>query len=753
MTTETKDSGGSKALEECDLIMKGGVTSGIVYPAAVLELMNSYSFRSIGGASAGAVAAAFTAAAEFNRDGGGFEKLRSVYEELQQPKNLLDLFQATPRTQPLLNLVLSLDDIGKGLKSIARKSAGFRKIFRKVSYACFARSQLKKIEVPGLAAGRSLGAGIGLVLALVLVGVVWLLTNSLGSVSPWQTVAELVVLAVLFAVIGYFAGELAAGLLGLYKAAFVEVPKNLFGICSGHSDNGRAVADWTYTSLQKIAGRGCTAREVLTFADLEKNAKKKSIELRLMTTNLSEERPYDVPFADPFIFRERDLSDLFHDDVVKALIGNARSIDGIKLPEGCHFLPAPLDFPVAFGARLSMSFPLFFSSVPLYALPLWARERIQPDPTQEPEARLAFEIPEGAPEERLARAGGERVFVFDDRDLVPHWFSDGGITSNFPIHFFDAWLPQRPTFGITLRYLPDYLDVANGSEDGRRSLDADEERALNLYLKSMLDSLPPNVGTSHASAQKQNLDSVENDAIRQYFAVTPMVQSAKPRREKLGRLVARRWASTGQKGAIAKLEMVELPGAEEEVPPEWRYIAIPGEKNPAAGAVPALLWSVIATMHDFRDDTQAALPGYRERVAQVRLGSNEGGFNLNMKRETIRNVVAKGEKAGAEFLTEFRMPHHQWVRLRLLVMEFKEKFGQLAKIGLVKPGTFPALVDDQMQAKSGFPYQKPDTKWCDEFLALLAALQQAVTQWGSLKQDVAFHTGEPPPVMRITPKM
>jgi hypothetical protein len=35
--------------------------------------------------------------------------------------------------------------------------------------------------------------------------------------------------------------------------------------------------------------------------------------------------------------------------------------------------------------------------------------------------------------------------------LVRCWFSDGGITSNFPIHFFDSLFPRRPTFGITLR--------------------------------------------------------------------------------------------------------------------------------------------------------------------------------------------------------------------------------------------------------------------------------------------------------------
>ena len=30
------------------------------------------------------------------------------------------------------------------------------------------------------------------------------------------------------------------------------------------------------------------------------------------------------------------------------------------------------------------------------------------------------------------------------------WFSDGGISSNFPVHFFDSPVPTRPTFAIDL---------------------------------------------------------------------------------------------------------------------------------------------------------------------------------------------------------------------------------------------------------------------------------------------------------------
>ena len=47
----------------CDLVMKGGITSGIVYPNAVLVLAREFRFKNIGGTSAGAIAAAATAAA------------------------------------------------------------------------------------------------------------------------------------------------------------------------------------------------------------------------------------------------------------------------------------------------------------------------------------------------------------------------------------------------------------------------------------------------------------------------------------------------------------------------------------------------------------------------------------------------------------------------------------------------------------------------------------------------------------------
>src|SRR5258706_4693922 len=51
----------------CDLVMKGGITSGVVYPRLISELAEKYRFKNIGGTSAGAIAAAGCAAAEYGR--------------------------------------------------------------------------------------------------------------------------------------------------------------------------------------------------------------------------------------------------------------------------------------------------------------------------------------------------------------------------------------------------------------------------------------------------------------------------------------------------------------------------------------------------------------------------------------------------------------------------------------------------------------------------------------------------------------
>src|SRR5208337_176810 len=101
-----------KVLKKCDVIMKGGITSGIVYPGLICELAEHYQFQSIGGTSAGAIAAALTAAAEFGRRKGldSFKAVREVPDWLGKGStagsgsNLLHLFQPQKAMKVLFRL-------------------------------------------------------------------------------------------------------------------------------------------------------------------------------------------------------------------------------------------------------------------------------------------------------------------------------------------------------------------------------------------------------------------------------------------------------------------------------------------------------------------------------------------------------------------------------------------------------------------------------------------------------------------------
>src|ERR1700759_431832 len=87
----------------CDVVMKGGITSGVVYPKAICALADHYRFRNVGGTSAGAIAAAATAAAEYgrDRDGKGFAELETLPDFLGGEGHLIGLFQPQPSTRRL----------------------------------------------------------------------------------------------------------------------------------------------------------------------------------------------------------------------------------------------------------------------------------------------------------------------------------------------------------------------------------------------------------------------------------------------------------------------------------------------------------------------------------------------------------------------------------------------------------------------------------------------------------------------------
>ncbi|MBC6962758.1 MAG: hypothetical protein DWB48_08525, partial [Nitrosomonas sp.] len=216
----------------CDLVMKGGIASGVVYPRAIRRLSEHYRFRGIGGTSAGAIAAAITAAAEYQRrenNGSreGFNLLGSLPEELgsevkKGKYKLLSLFQPQPATRRLFAVLV------RTLNKSSTKSRWFS-VFQGLLIAYWPATVLSIIVALAVAqSGAWLAAFLLLVIALPL------------SIGYW-----------------------------VYSDITGNVVANGFGLCNGMSREGEpeALTPWLHSKIQKAAGLDAKDKP-LTFGDL-----------------------------------------------------------------------------------------------------------------------------------------------------------------------------------------------------------------------------------------------------------------------------------------------------------------------------------------------------------------------------------------------------------------------------------------------------------------------------------------------------
>jgi hypothetical protein len=375
---------------ECDMVMKGGITSGIVYPYAVLEIATKYRLRSIGGTSAGAIAAAFAAAAEYGRQQGrpeAFLTLKRYCDKL--PEILTSLFQPSPELRPAIDCARSAMAAG-GVQPILWRAA------------------LRGI-LPGLFGAAALGlpsyflqsSGYATVLASVLGG---LLAGGYGAYR-------------------WFRRSLVDPLLGAVR----HLPEHNYGFCTGKTQPASevpALTDWIYEALQDIAFGDPKHPVPLTFGDLAgPDPASPSIDLKMVTTNLSMRRPHTLPrLGLPAGFIPSEWDKLFPDAVMRYL-QTSGSTKWERL-DGAWLFPSEQALPVVVAVRMSLSFPVLFTAIPL-----------EIDDTELPAI--------------IASLGAESY-----RRIRTALFSDGGISSNFPIHMFDSWLPSRPTFAFSLDKLP-----------------------------------------------------------------------------------------------------------------------------------------------------------------------------------------------------------------------------------------------------------------------------------------------------------
>jgi hypothetical protein len=552
---------------ECDLVMQGGITSGVAYPAAVLELYQQFRFRSIGGASAGAMAAAVTAAAEYARDSGGFDRLEQLRKRLRAPGLLVGLFQPSKQARPLFRILLAAQ---------AKRTDGAKAL-------SYAGGLLRWLFLPFL---LSIAVAFGLG---------WLMVASAGGTLGGLGVLGWVVLAVGMPITG--ALGLAIALTWSVARLVGGLPGDYFGMCVGAKSRPRdadALTDWLYKQIQVIAGRDLD--DPLTFADLEA----KGVNLRLMTTDVTGGRPVRLPNS-----TNPDVHYLFSLDEWRRLFPT-RVLD--HLAKTCPVVYPGADelrafpaggLPVLVATRISLTFPLLLSAVPLWAV--------------------------------------------DGETVAKHWFADGGISSNFPIQFFDSWLPTRPTFGL-------------------------------------------------------------------YFG---------PR----------------------------VPARPAGGPP------VDPNRDPGSVGLLGYLGAVLSAGLNWHDTLQARLPGFRERVRRVELTDGEGGFNLTMTPEIIKEIDAKGTAAGKSLLG-FDFPQH-WIERYAIAMRMLQRNLVTPDDGYISfQQAYTPEYRDWLAA--GAPGCQPpadtDVVWCATAAEATAKLLGSAGEW--LSDGGSFVAGaDPKPsiAMRVTP--
>jgi hypothetical protein len=200
------------ASEPCDLVMKGGITSGVIYPQAVLALAEHYYFRNIGGTSAGAIAAAMTAAAEYGREGqsrasgneqdqAGFAYLQNnVVTQLKTEGFIHDLFRPPAATRPLLDGLLAYRRRQRARTEHAARSKHSEPYAHTGSWWSNVRDILATLAETSLNAPSGpfklsviLGLAVGLLIAAALVAAAALA----GSIYPVVLLLSIAVVAVL----------------------------------------------------------------------------------------------------------------------------------------------------------------------------------------------------------------------------------------------------------------------------------------------------------------------------------------------------------------------------------------------------------------------------------------------------------------------------------------------------------------------------------------------------------------------------
>jgi predicted acylesterase/phospholipase RssA len=587
---------------ECDIVMAGGVTSGIIYPGAVAMIARRYRFRSIGGTSVGAIAAAVTAAAEYGRQTGrnptSFDQVAALSKSLGDlardgHSRLFHLFTPEPSTKPLLSLVTP---VFSGVGRLAQ------------ILSIFARSMSSwQVAIPVLIV---IVAAASIIIQLAL-DARW----AASAIAVLMTIASILV-----------TWTVSTGIV-LARKWLPAWRSNGYGICTGLTspECGRredqpqfqGLTSWMHAQVQAAAGRKfddapLTFGELWGANDLTSTVDPRtprSIELSMITSDISRNRTAQLPFLEtpsPLYIESEVLDRYFPSPIVAWIKDRAGEYDRRVERRGDVIrLPSPQDLPIVFGARLSLSFPILLSALPLMT-PDFAKRRS------------------------------------DDRGIPLRrvWYSDGGLTSNFPIHFFDSPIPTRPTFGVNLVDFDAEAPNIEADDDGQ------PETAPNTPDRNK-PIAEPRAG-ARTAAQRPARAPVGDPAPRD--AVWGFVSMAKGNR-------------------FAPVPFTSFDDA------------------PGSGVI-SFAFTLVNTARYWSDNQMLVAPGVRDRVVNVALREDEGGLNLDMSPSVISDLDWRGRAAGLLISARFdpqqqiepetgntneqMFANHRWIRYRNFMASFED---------------------------------------------------------------------------------
>lgn len=678
-----------------DLTMEGGTTSGVVYPLAVCELATSFRFRNVGGASAGAIAAAFTAAAELGRSSWVLASAGSAQQAAEQRRDSSaapNVDQIRPGFTGITDIISWLTQTRPGdserdeyrLAQLFRPGRATAAIFR-VAVAVM-RGQSWPLPLLALSAFGWLPRLFTLALisgAVVLTGYMeWRFTGAPRTVPEMIGLGALGVLAFIGTVVGLVL-ILQGMVSGLRKPSDADGPTE-----------GRLAELLRHTSAYATP-RSTTVRQLV-------------IGLALI-----------IPVGLFAVLRPA----LYASAVLVGLAGSIVIAVGL--------LSSIL---VYLGRLRSRAFGLVPGTTPQRQRNLLDVIAGVPRPTVEmslvPWLNDCLNALAGLPNDQVLRFGHlwsgldyhERRLSRTSDDLAM-W----RLMSEQPDHRLVNL--ELMTTDLT-RQRPFRFPLDANTDDDPEQLwvcvDQLRDGESQIFPESVMQALSETesreVHDRHGVARKLNKLPQPWDlpvifAVRISMSLPALFQAVRlyrirrpaPIQDDFGRTLIDHgqpltllspldsaqelWFSDGGitsnfpvhffDDALPRWPTVSLnlgihpheaPHQDIWLPQDWDDLNIPVKTLGGSGL--GFGKAIFNTAMSWRDNLQSALPGYRNRIAQVRTSPGEGGTNLFMPREIIASMALRGALAGARLRTRFvdegQWNRFRWLRLRTAVSNIEK---------------------------------------------------------------------------------